>query len=120
MEDFTIYKKQRNKLTHTKEAAERAYFKNLFRNTSNTSDSWKNTNQLLRKNKPKAAFPQSMKVNGKLVTCPQQICMKLNKHFAEVGEKLSDKLQQTTKKNMHKKFLGTSQISSMVMQPADE
>ena len=74
-------------------------------------------NQLLRKNKLSAAFPQSLKVNGKMITWSQQISFELKKHFAEVEEKLSDKLQQTTQKDKHKKFLGTRQISSIVVQP---
>ena len=91
VEDFTNYKKLKDKL---KKQPKEHIFRNLFK----TSESLKNINQLIRKNKLKAAFLQSMKVNGKMITCPQQICIELNEHFVEVGEKFSAKLQQTTQK----------------------
>ena len=47
---YANYKKYRNKLTHIKEAAKRIHFQNMFRGSENPSDTWKNINQLLRKN----------------------------------------------------------------------
>ena len=58
------YKKVRNKVTHDKEVAKKAYFENLFNNTvpSNSTDTWKLINRLLRKHTPKAEMPQKLKL----------------------------------------------------------
>jgi len=45
------YKQLRNKVTHLKENAKYSYYKNLFQNAKNTTDTWKYINQLLRKRK---------------------------------------------------------------------
>ena len=55
------YKKIKNKVTHDKEVAKKAYFGNLFNNTSNSTDTWKLINRLLRKHRPKAEMPQQLK-----------------------------------------------------------
>ena len=44
----------RNKVTHAKEAAKRAYFKRLFQ-SAKPSDMWSHINRLLRKNKANTA-----------------------------------------------------------------
>ena len=62
------YKKIRNKVTHDKKVAEKAYFEKLFNNTSNSTDTWKLINRLLRKHTPKAEIPQQLKVNKNTIT----------------------------------------------------
>ena len=86
------YKKIRNKVTHDKEVAKKACFENLCNNTSNSTDTWKLINRLLRKHTLKAEMPQQLKVNKKTITNPLEICNEINKHFVEVGEKLSAKV----------------------------
>ena len=86
---LAIYKKVRNKVTHEKEAAKRAYFDNLFNDASNSAETWNLINQLLHKSKPKAKMPRLIKAHGKTITSPQEICNEVNKHFVEIRKKLS-------------------------------
>ena len=80
------YKKCRNKITHIKELAIRHYFENLFRNARNLSDTWKHINELLKKSIPKSSLPQTIKVEGKLISSPPTICEELNQHFVCIEE----------------------------------
>ena len=116
---FEEFKKYRNRLTHLKEAAKRNYFHDLFKNSKNSSDTWKCINQLLRKTKPKTTVPNTIHADGQVITSPQSICEKLNDHCVKIGEKLSDKLASNCETN-HKKYLGKRQMSSIVLKPADE
>ena len=70
----THYKKYRNKLTHLKEVAKKIYYQKLFPGPGNPSNTWKNINQLLRKNKPKSTVPSLVKVGDKTNTDPTETC----------------------------------------------
>ena len=89
---LAIYKKLRNKVTHEKEAAKRAYFDNLFNHANNSAETWNLINQLLHKSKPKAEMLRLIKAHRKTITSPQEICNEMNRHFVEIGKKLSAKV----------------------------
>ena len=115
------YKKIRNKVTHDKEVAKKAYFENLFNNTSNSTDTWKLINRPLRKHAPKAEMPQQLKVNKKTITNSLEICNEINKHFVEIGEKFSAKVPMLNNdEQSFRRFLGKRQSSSIVFQSTDE
>ena len=101
---FEEFRKYRNRLTHLKEAAKCNYFHDLFKNSKNSSDTWKCINQLLRKTKPKTSVPNAIHADGQVITLPKSICEKLNDHFVKIGEKLSDKLASNHETN-HKNTL---------------
>ena len=118
---WQIIKKIRNKVTHDKEAAKKAYFENLFNNTSNSTDTWKLINRLLRKHTPKAEMPLQLKVYKKTITNPSKICNEINQHFVEIGEKLSAKVPtHNNDEQSFSRFLGKRQSSSIVLQSTDE
>ena len=56
------------------------------------TDTWKLINRLLRKHTPKAEMPLQLEVNKKTITNSLEICNEMNKHFVEIGEKLSAKV----------------------------
>ena len=112
----TDYKKYRNKLTHLKEAAKKIYYQNIFLGPGNPSNTWKNINQLLRKNKPKSTVPSLVKLGDKTITDPTEICNKLNEHFVTIGEKLGSKSIFQNDQN-YRKYLGKRHVSSVILQP---
>ena len=117
---LAIYKKLRNKVTHEKEAAKRAYFDDLFGHASNSAETWNLINQLLHKCKPKAETPQQVIAHGKTITSPQEICNEMNRHFVEIGEKLSAKVPVTKSDLHYKQFLGKRHPSSIALQATHE
>ena len=65
-------------MTHAKTKAKQIYFEHIFKNTRNTSDTWKCINRLLRKTKPKSMFPQTIEAGGKSITTLKNICNEIN------------------------------------------
>ena len=116
---FNEYKKNRHKITHTKRKTKQEYFANLFRNASNSSDTWYYINVLPRKRKRKPTLPQTIKVNGQTFTSTKKICDKMNQHFATIGEKLAAKSINHDHSKNHLNFLGKRYLSSIVLQPTD-
>ena len=116
---FNEYKKYRNKITHIKRKTKQEYFANLFRNASNSSDTWNYINLPLRKRKRKPTLPQTIKVDGQTFTSPEKICDKMNQRFATIGEKLAVKSINHDQSKNHLNFLGKRDLSSIVLQPTD-
>ena len=92
---------------------------NLFRNASNSSDTWNYINLLLRKRKQKPALPHTIKVDGQTFSSPEKICNKMNQHFATIGEKLAAKSINHDQSKNHLNFLGKRNLFSIVLQPTD-
>ena len=117
---FNEYKKYRNKLTHIKKKARKNYLENLFSNANNFSDTWNYINLRLRKTKRKTTLPQTIKVDGQIISSPQKICNQMNQHFATIGEKLAAKSTNPAQNYNHFKFFGKRNPSSIiVLQPTD-
>lgn len=70
------YKKYRNKLTHIKEMSKHNHYEGLFKTASNSSETWKHINHLLRKNKPKPSLPQTIINEGKKMFLPKTSVMR--------------------------------------------
>ena len=117
---MAIYKKLRNKVSHEKEAAKRAYFDNLFNHASNSAKTWNLINQLLHKSKPKAEMPRLIKAHGKTITSPQEIYNEMNRHFVKIGEKLSAKVPVAESDLHYKRFLGKRQSLFIVLHDTKE
>ena len=90
----------------------------MFRKANNPSDTWKYINQLVKKNKPTSTLPPTISVN-RITISSQQICNKMNKHFVQIGKKLSFKTNFHNNK-IYIKFLGNRQLSSIFLRPTDE
>ena len=82
-----------------------------------SADTWNNINLLLRKTKRKTTLPQTMKVDGQIISSPQKICNQMNQHFATIGEKLTAKSTNPAQNYSHFKFLGKCNSSTIVLQP---
>ena len=95
------------------------YFENLFRNARNPSDTWKHISQLLRKSIPKSSSPQTLKVEGKLISSPPTIRNELNQHFVSIGEKLIANQTQKFDKD-YIKYSRHRQTSSIILRPTDK
>ena len=64
---------------------------------------------------------QQLKVNKKAITNPLEIFNEINKHFVEIGEKLSAKVPiLNNDEQLFRRFLGKRQSSSIVLQSTDE
>ena len=116
---FNEYKRHRNKTTHIKRKTKQEYFANLFRNASNSSDTWNYINLPLRKRKRKPTLPQTIKVDGQTFTSPEKICDKMNQHFATIREKLAAQSIKNDQSKIRLNFLGKRNMSSIVLQPTD-
>ena len=104
-----------------KKWSKKLFLKIDFNNTSNSTDTWKLINRLLRKHTPKAEMPQQLKVNKKTITNPLEICKEINKHFVEIGEKLSAKVPMLNNdEQSFRRFFGKWQSLSIVLQSTDE
>jgi len=85
--------------------AKQNYFKNCFRELNNLFDTWKHINQILRKSKPTAAMPSTIKINGKAITANKTICNEMNEPFVKIGEK-SGNITTSTNDIGYIKFFG--------------
>ena len=101
-----------------KAKAKQKRFENLFKDASDTADTWKCINQLLRKTKPKTTLPKTIETDGKLITSPQNICNEINKHFVKIGENLATNSRNSSfhQSKQHFTFLGKRIVSSIVLQ----
>ena len=91
----------------------------MFRGSENPSDTWKNINQLLGKNKPKSTVPSFVKIGDETITDQTEICNKLNEHFVTIGEKLGSKSSDRQGQN-YQQYLGKRSVFSVVLLPTDE
>ena len=64
-------------------------------------------------------MPQTIKVDGQIISSPQKICNQMNQHFATIGEKLAAKSTNPAQNYNHFKFFGKRNPSSIVLQPTD-
>jgi len=70
-------------------------------------------NQLLRKRKPNPTFPQTLKIDGKIINSSLLICQELIEHVVKIGEKLSGGTSFLIDKSFMKN-LGKRNLSSIV------
>ena len=91
----------------------------MFRGSENPTDTWKNINHLLRKNKPKSTVPSFVKVGDETIRDQTKICNKLNDHFVTIGEKLGFESSDQMGQN-YRQYLGKRNVSSVVQPPTDE
>ena len=99
--------------------AKRYYYENIFRKARNPFDTWKHINQLLRKSIPKSLLPQTLDVEGKLISSPPKIYKELNQYFVSIEEKSSAYQNQNFEKNFTK-YLRNRQTSSVILRLTDE
>ena len=65
-------------------------------------------------------MPRLIKAYDKTITSPQEICKEMNRHFVEIGKKLSAKVPVAESDLHYKRFLGKRQPSSIVLHATNE
>ena len=96
-QSYITYKRQRNTVTHLIQKSKKDYYKKIFAESKYDSRStWKNVEQIIRfKEKKKNCINTIENSSGNPITNPQEICEEFNKHFINVGKKISDSVQPT-------------------------
>ena len=117
---YTKYKKYRNKLTHVKEISKENYYRNLFCENNDPSQTWKHINEIIHKSNKKASLPNFLKTKEKEIREPQNICNELNQHFVDIGKKITNTCNSKRDKYEYLRYLGKHQPSSVVFSPTDE
>ena len=113
----SAYKKMRNHVSRVKQQAKKNYYQSLFKNSANSSNTWKYVNELIRKQpKVKTNLPLSIKVNEKTITEPEKICNEMNRYFVNIGHKLAEKKKNVNSKNTIK-CNSKRQVNSMILSP---
>ena len=117
---YTKYKKYRNKLTHVKEISKENYYRNLFCENNDPSQTWKHINEIINKSNKKASLPNFLKTKEKEIKEPQNICNELNQHFVDIGKKITNTCNSKRDKYEYLRYLGKHQPSSVVFSTTDE
>ena len=112
------YKMYRNKLTRVKKLAKSIYYGELL-TKNGKSESWKIINKLLRKKIKTNSLPTLLKVDGKVIEQPADICHEFNKHFCSIGKNLANSIPKTPFQNI-KKFYGKRNRNSFFLAPTDD
>ena len=91
------FKRYRNKLNHLKETGKKTYFQKLFDECKNdTSKTWKNLNQLMRKKSSKNGLIPKLEWRSKIYSESQDVNNVFNEHFTKVAESLLEKLKPSS------------------------
>ena len=64
-------------------------------------------------------MPQTIKIDGQIISSSQKICNQMNQHFATIGENLAAKSTNPAKNYNHFKFFSKRNPSFIVLQPKD-
>eukprot|EP00794_Sanderia_malayensis_P013604 gene13604-15016_t len=87
------YKELRNRCTNAIRMAIREYYHGLIEENKNDPKSmWKTINRVLDRN-ASATSIASLNIDGKIVTGEREVAEALNQHFATIGPKLADKIE---------------------------
>ena len=89
-ESKLLYKIARNKLTHSLDISKKAYYTNLFSNSSSDPKMlWKNIEKIIKFKKPKSNQINLIETKGEIITNPSKIADTFNNYFVTVGSNLS-------------------------------
>lgn len=114
-----IYNKYRNLLNKIIRTAKSFYWEKIFNESkADMKQTWKNINNILRKNQNKTNFPSSFLHEGANITDHKDIANAFNKYFIDVGSSLASKIPNVhTNRNTMPTL---SQSPSFFMTPTTE
>ena len=95
------YKRHRNILTKLIRTSKKLHYSKVLNNAEgNLNSTWKVINELINKNKSQTRT-DSLNVNGKEITNPEDVYNEFNSYFTTIGPKLASKI------NCHNKHFST-------------
>ena len=87
------YKRLRNRVTRELRRGVETYYQNLIdENSNNPKEMWKTINKVLNKNQH-STTPKFVMFEGQSIEKPNEIAEAFNNHFATIGPKLADKIE---------------------------
>lgn len=97
IEDWNMYTNARNNCNNKLKEAKIIYYQRTFKqNAGNSKVIWSSINELTHKNlNAKIEHINNLKCNGRLISEPKEIAERFNKHFSEIGLKLSSSIQES-------------------------
>lgn len=97
-EDWSNYKKAKNRVNNKIKETKTQYYKEHFRsNSGKPREIWKSINEVMSRNTKNDSNINSIKTNAGSTTSPEVMSETFNKYFTEIGDKLADKLPDSTK-----------------------
>ena len=97
-EDWSNYKKPKNRVNNKIKETKTQYYKEHFRsNSGKPREIWKSINEVMSRNTKNDSNINSIKTNAGSTTSPEVMSETFNKYFTEIGDKLADKLPDSTK-----------------------
>ena len=93
--DWSLFKKQRNKVNSEIRLAKQAYYQNSFnKHTGDSKKTWQTINELTSRKSGKKSVT-SLKVNGVSITNPTVLSNQFNNHFATIGPELASNIDSS-------------------------
>ena len=101
--NWSNYKSARNNCNNIIKRTKSKYYRNIFRqNIGNSKVIWKTINELMSRNlSSKSGEISGLKIGDDTINNPAEISELLNKHFSEIGVKLSSTQPESTKSYNH-------------------
>ena len=96
-EHWKLYKSHRNKTNNSIKTGKSEYYKHqIIDNSNNPKAVWKTINQIMSRKTTDHTISEIV-INDKTITDPKLVSQTMNTHFATVGPKLADNLQDPDK-----------------------
>ena len=112
-----LYKKYKNKLSHSLRISKRLYFeKKLDNYKSNAKGTWKILNEVLNRRKKNSDLPSSFIIGNAVCDAPIEIAGKLCEYFSNIGPKLAEKMPNSN--DTYTRFLPPQNVNSLFFDPA--
>ena len=117
-ENWTNYKRVRNRVNANIKSAKVAYYNNYFNeNLGNIKNAWKGVNMIMGKDSLSTEI-KDITVDGMSYTSPSEICNVLNAHFVQVGPNLANSIPEA---NINfDKYITPSQHSFSLMETTND
>ena len=96
-EDWSVFKKLRNKVNNTKNKEKKDYFKDQIENAKDSKEMWKTLKELVPSRSKKAVEVKRVLNNGKEETDPRKIANVFNDFFGGIAAKLAEKFKKNDK-----------------------
>lgn len=114
-----LYKKYKNKLTHSLRIAKRLYYeKKLEDYKSNAKSTWRLLNEVINTKKSKKNFPTTFNINDREISNPSQIANHFCDYFTNIGPNLAKSIPASPKS--HSSFLSGNFPNSIFLEPVTE
>ena len=105
-EDWSIYKKAKNRVNNKIKETETQYYQEHFRsNFGKPREIWKSINEVMYRNTKNDSNINSIKTNAGSTTSPEVMSETFNTYFTEIGDKLADKVPDKLSIKIYSDFL---------------